>query len=91
MIRRRFHRISYPENKTFYSFNPERIETIHMQPGNSSENSDFKIVVVMGSGTEHIIHRQSWDDALATFCNLSGAPPPTSGFDDISKSYFPGG
>ena len=90
MVRRRFHRISYPENNTFYSFNPERIETVHMEPNIRPESSSYKIIVVMGSGTEHTISRTNWEDALAIFCNLSGAPPPTSGFDDVSKSYFPG-
>ena len=90
MVRRRFHRISHPENKTFYSFNPDRIETVHMEPGSMPEAPDYKIIVVMGSGTEHTISRTNWEDALAIFCNLSGAPPPTSGFDDVSKSYFPG-
>jgi hypothetical protein len=87
MTRRRFHRISYAESNTYYSFNPERIETVHMSPG--SEDNTFQIRVVMGSGTEHNIIREDLNDALSIFCSLSGAPPPTTEFDDLRKSYFP--
>jgi len=89
MARRRFHRISYPENETFYSFNPDRIETVHMRPTTDESKIVFKITVVMGSGTEHIITKQSQDEALSIFCSLSGAPPPSTNFDDVTKSYFP--
>ena len=88
MSRRRFHRISYPEDNTFYSFNPERIESVLMNPS-SDENDQFSITVVMGSGTKHIIHRPTIEAALEVFCSLSNSPPPTTSFDDVRKSYFP--
>ena len=89
MPRRRFHRISYPENNTFYSFNPERIETVHMQPTRIEDAEQFQITVTMGSGTEHVIFKTEIEDALSVFCSLSGAPPPTTDFDNVAKSYFP--
>lgn len=89
MPRRRFHRISYPEKNTFYSFNPERIETVHMQPAQIEDLEQFKITVVMGSGASHVIIKSTIEDALSVFCSLSGAPPPSTDFDNVAKSYFP--
>jgi len=88
MSRRRFHRISHPENNTFHSFNPERIESVLMHP-HSDENDQFVITVVMGSGTKHVIYKPTVDAALEIFCSLSNSPPPTTSFDDVRKSYFP--
>lgn len=90
MTRRRFHRISYPETCTYYSFNPERIETVHMQSLEHEGEEMYQIRVVMGSGTEHAILKPDINSALVVFCSLSGAPPPTTDFDDVTKSYFPG-
>lgn len=90
MTRRRFHRISYPESSTYYSFNPERIETVHMKSVQQEEKEVYQILVVMGSGTEHKIFKPDINSALVVFCSLSGAPPPTTDFDDVTKSYFPG-
>jgi len=87
VARRRFLRVSYPDQEKFYSFNPDRIETVHLSP--HKEENQFKITVVMGSGTKHKIIKFGLEEALVMFCKISGAPPPDTSFDDLTKSYFP--
>ena len=91
MSRRRFHRISHPEVTTYYSFNPDKIESVHMAPDNREGEDFFKIEVVMSSGKTHVIVKETHESALSIFCSLTNAPPPSTSFDDVTKSYFPGG
>jgi hypothetical protein len=85
--RKRFLRLSYPDQENFYSFNPDRIETVYLAP--AVKEHQFEITVVMGSGTEHKILKNNFESAIQVFCKLSGSPPPETPFDDINKSYFP--
>jgi len=95
MPRRRFLRISYPDQSTFLSFNPERIESVCLDPYDDEEvcagdnDKKYMLTIMMGSGTPHTIVKDNFAEALVLFCKLSGAPPPDTSFDDLTKSYFP--
>ncbi len=90
MSRRRFHRISHPQQNVYYSFNPDKIESVVLNPENQPESNVFKITVTMTSGSEHHIVKSDIEEALSIFCSLTNAPPPTTSFDDVTRSYFPG-
>ena len=83
---RRFHRISYPEIDRYRGFNPEKIESVQFEP---HEDQGYRLIISMGSGNVYTLHEETRESALHVYSRLTGSPPASSSFDDITKSFFP--